>query len=315
MNQRLSTHKHWRRLIEVALVFLALFGPQLAFAQPAPDTEARFAEAKRRGDEAMDARRPQDALTAYIEAYAIKPDPVLLFNKGRALQMLGDYPQAMTQLESFEKEASPELLARVPGLQKMLADLRQRVTTIVIACDVDGAEIRVRDRPIGKCPLRNPYVALAGDAKIDVLAEGYFPWKRELPLPPGGVAAVEVHLVSKVSSGLLVVKSTIPAAIVVVDGNRAGNAPIELSVTKGAHAIEVSRDGYKPAKVETTVDAGQTREVTVPLERESSILTRWWFWTGIGVLAAGGITLGIVLTAEKDPTPGTLGVVSGGLHF
>src|SRR6185295_7621747 len=71
---------------------------------PAAD-QARASELKQRGDVAMDALRYGEAVDAYVQAYAISKDPALLYNRGRALQALGDFPGALEALESFSAAA------------------------------------------------------------------------------------------------------------------------------------------------------------------------------------------------------------------
>jgi len=301
----------------LVIASLSSVAPRVALAdegEQAPDL-ARAAEIKKRGDEAMVSGRPADALAAYVEAYAISKDPALLYNKGRALQALTEYPQALAELEAFDREAPPELKARVPGLARMIADLRQRITTVSIDCDVEGAVVRIRDRTVGKCPISSPVTINAGNARMEVTAEGYFPWQRDIELPGGGVASFDVHLTSKAKAGILVVKSTVPNVDVSIDGKVVGIAPVEASLDAGPHTLELRRSGYRPARTTAIITAGERRELEVPLEAEPGIFGRWWFWTGVGVLVAGGVTLGVALTTEKDPVPGTVppGVVRGGL--
>lgn len=276
---------------------------------------ARVAEIKKRGDDAMDTGRPADALTAYAEAYALSKDPALLFNKGRALQALGDYPQAIVELEAFDKAASPELKARVPGLAKLIDSVKQKVTTVTISCDVDRALIRLRDRTLGRCPMIQPVVVNAGPGRLEVSAEGYFPWQRELALPPGGTGSFDVHLASKTTSGILVVSSAVANALVSVDNKTIGQVPAETTVPAGTHEVMVTREGYEPTKSSVIVSAGERREVNLGLQREAGVLGRWWFWTGVGVVVLSGVAVTIALTTEKDPEPGTVppGVVKGGL--
>jgi hypothetical protein len=280
------------------------------------DVAARVAEIKKRGDAAMDSGRPADALAAYVEAYSLAKEPALLYNKGRALQALGEYPQALEELEAFDKTAPPELKARVPGLAKMIVELRARVTTVSIACDTMAARVRLRDRTVGTCPLPPTLVVLAGHATLEVTAEGYFPYVRELDLPPGGVSSLDVRLASRATSGILVVKSNVANTVVTIDGKGFGMVPVEASLKPGPHALELRRDGYRPASTQAILAAGETKQVDVPLEAEGTIFGKWWFWTGVGVIVAGGVVVALALTTEKSPEPGTVppGVVTGGLQ-
>jgi len=293
--------------------FILGFGLSLAGSAFADDDPAAI---KKRGDDAMDSGRPADALVAYEAAYALSKDPALLYNKGRALQALTEYPRALEELEAFDKTAPVEMKARVPGLAKMIADLKQRTTTLSIVCDVDGAQVRLRDRTLGRCPILHPVVVNSGPGQLEASAEGYVSWTRDVSLPGGGSASFDIHLLSKTKGGVLVVRSAVPNVDVAIDGKRLGQTPVEANLDAGSHVLELTRDGYRKATTTAVVGAGERREVEVPLESEPSIFSRWWFWTGVGVLVATGVTIVIVANTEKDPDRGTVppGVVVSGLQ-
>lgn len=304
-----------KNALSVAVLAMVLSSSALAWSQePSPDA-ARAAEIKKRGDAAMDTGNPADAYAAYVEAYAITKEPALLYNKGRALQALGDFPRAIQELRAFEQAAPPELKQRVPGLARMIADLESRVTTVTIACDTMRAQITFRDRHVGTCPLAEPLVVVSGRAKLEVSADGFFPYSKEVDLPPGGRSSFDVRLKSRATVGVLVVKSPVPNADVSIDGESSGMAPTESFVAPGEHAIELRREGYHPAKTRAVIAAGERREIEVPLDVDGGIFSRWWFWTGVGVVVAGGVALAVALNVEKSPEPGTVppGVVTGGL--
>ncbi len=282
---------------------------------PSPESTSRAVEIKKRGDDAMDGGRPADALTAYVEAYALTKDPALLYNKGRALQGLGEYPQALDELEAFEKEATPELRSRVPGLAKQLMQLRDRVTTVSIACDTMGARVRFRDRSLGRCPLPNSLRLASGRGTLEVIADGYFPYIREVDLPPGGAASLDVRLASKATTAILVVKSNVPNTEVSIDGKPFGMVPVEAMLNPGSHALELHREGYKNASTSAILGPGERRNMELALQAEGGVLGKWWFWTAVGAVVAGGIVTVFALTKEKSPDAGTVppGVVRGGL--
>jgi hypothetical protein len=282
---------------------------------PSPESTARAAEIKKRGDDAMDGGRPADALTAYVEAYALTKDPALLYNKGRALQGLGEYPHALDELEAFEKAAPPELRARVPGLAKQLMQLRERVTTVSIACDTIGARVRFRDRSLGQCPLPKRLRLTSGRGTLEVIADGYFPYIREIDLPPGGAASLDVRLASMANTAILVVRANVPNTEVSIDGKPFGMVPVEAMLSPGSHALELHREGYRSTSTSAILTPGERRNVEVALQAEDGVLAKWWFWTAVGAVVAGGVVTVIALTTEKSPDAGTVppGVVRGGL--
>jgi hypothetical protein len=312
-----NTVKLPKPLFLVVFVVGLLVSPLQARADDAPlsPEQTKAAEIKKRGDEAMESGRPADALTAYTEAYALSKDPALLFNKGRALQALGEYPQALNELDAFDKTAPPDLKSRVPGLAKLIDGVKQKVTTITITCDVDRAQIRLRDRTIGRCPMIEPIVVNAGKGRLEVTADGYFPWTRDLDLPAGGTGSFEVHLSSKATMGIIVVKSNVANTVVSIDGKPIGQVPAEANLDAGTHEVTLSHEGYEQAKRSAVVFAGERRELDVPMQAEASILKKWWFWTAAGVVVLTGVAVVVIATSEKSPEPGTVppGVVKGGL--
>jgi hypothetical protein len=296
----------------------ALAAPSTARADDTKPADADIAaELKRRGDEALLAGKPAEALAAYDDAYAKRPDPALLYNKGRAHEALGDYPRALENLEQFEKLATPELRQRVLGLSTLIADFRKKVASLAVICDVEGATIRLRDRTIGTTPLSNVVRVNAGPGTLEVLKEGYFPYKTDVVLPGGGIASFDVKLSSRLTSGLLVVTSPVVGARATVDGKSEGTVPLEVVVGSGPHRIELTRDGYHPASSSVVLAAGERRSVDLPLEATAGVTSKWWFWTAIGVGLAAGVVGVIVLTTEKDAGDGSIapGRISAGLSF
>lgn len=75
---------------------------------------------------------------------------------------------------------------------------------------------------------------------------------------------------------------------------RAGSASAPLSVS-------VPGDPSKLAPLGTSNTASASGD---------SIFTKWWFWTAVGVVVAGGVTAAVLLTPSNDPPNGSLGTVT-----
>lgn len=162
-----------------------------------------------------------------------------------------------------------------------------------------------------------PVVVNAGKGTLEVTADGHNPWQRDIDLPGGGTASYDIHLGAKNTTGILVVTSSTPSAEVAIDGKPSGMAPLETSVSAGTHTVELRRDGYKPMKTSAVIGAGEKKQVDLTLESEPGILGKWWFWTGIGVVVAGGVAVVIAVNTEKEAESGTVppGRVVGGLSI
>lgn len=273
--------------------------------------EAKATEYKIKGDEALDRKRFEEAVAAYDASYALRPNAALLYNRGRALEFLARYPEALASIERFSTEAPADLRARVPGLEKLLGDLRARVGSITIACHSRGARVLLDRRQIGVCPVPSALRVNAGKQVLEVFAEGFFPYRREVELRGGSNVDVEVRLTSREQSGLLVIKSTLGGVDVHVDGLDLGVAPAEAGLAPGPHRVEVDKDGFDRTTTQVVVQRGERKELFLdPLERPP-ITKRWWFWAGLGAVVVGATTTVVLLTTERptgsgDFSPGRL---------
>lgn len=273
-------------------------------AQPAQPAEKTAAELKAEGDASFDAFAYGDALRAYEKAYELSQDPALLFNRGRALQALGRYPEALTMFERFDSEASPALHAKVPGLAKLIAEVRARVGTLHVTCNVTGAQVIVGDRILGETGTLEDVRLVAGNITVEVRKEGFFTVKRQVQLTGGGTANVDVKLQSRSTSGVLAVSVEPAAARVTVDGTFEGNAPIELIVPAGTHEVRLTRDGYEPLTSKAVVQADGRADLRLTMQPTPSVFSRWWFWTGVGAVVVSGVAIGVALSTNKSPPSG-----------
>ena len=289
----------------LAWVMLCLATTGTAHAELTPEAAAKATQLKEQGNKAMDGLRYQQALALYAEAYGLTQDPSLLYNKGRALEALGDIPEALAAQEEFEAKASPELKQKVVGLSKLLLELRSRVSVLELHVNVEDAEVRVGNRVVGTTAQKR-FVLNAGKATIKVQREGFFPAERELTLGGGQTTVLDLPLLSKAERGVLAVRSSVAGSLVTVDGIAFGMVPTETPVMPGTHRIHLSHDGYKPTDSTAVIAAGETKQLDLSLEAETPLYKKWWFWTGIGLVVAGGVATTIALTTEKSPTKGSI---------
>jgi hypothetical protein len=301
-----------------AWLSLAITPPATAQAPaPSADAEARAAELKRAGDAAIDSMHYGEAVDAYTKAYSLVQDPALLYNRGRALQALGDFPAALEALEGFESTANADLKARVPKLADLIGEVRAKVATLALTCNVAGARIVLRDKIVGTTPIGKPLRFNAGAASVEVTAEGYFPYTKSVDLPAGGVLDLDVALVPKGKAAILTLRAPMPGTVALVDGKVVGNPPVEVMVDAGSHKIVARAQGYADTETSFVIQVGERKEIDLTLERKPGITSQWWFWTGLGVVVAGGASLAAALLIEKSPSQGDLppGIVRAPIHF
>lgn len=260
---------------------------------------------KAAGDQAMQTVRYEQALEAYDRASEIEPAPILLFNRGRALQALKRYPEALAAITAFKEQAPPELAAKAGDINELLANLRRQVARIEIKCDVPDARVVLDGQLLGVTPLPTPRAVNAGRAHLSVTADGYLPFERDVVLPAGAEERIVVTLVHRKSEGRLTVTSVV-GAIAFVDGVRLGSVPAEVTLPTGRHLIRIEHAGYLPSETRVEVAAAQHRVLRFPLERRGSLLGQWWVWTSAALVVATGVTVYALATTERSPTSGDI---------
>jgi hypothetical protein len=134
----------------------------------------------------------------------------------------------------------------------------------------------------------------------------------------GGPLTVRLALVALPRTGKLRLRVSQARAEVRMDGRVIGVAPLEVELDAGGHSLEVSARGFALHRSEVLITAGQQRLVDVVLEKEQGpmrkerIYEKWWFWTAIGVVAAGGAAVAIAVPLSGQTEPPLVGTLSPG---
>lgn len=120
------------RSVAAVLVLVAL-----SAASAHADALADSTRLRQEGNEATLAMRYSDALQLYQRALAAAPDQVgLHYSLARAHQFLGEYPEALAELQRFVDEAPREAKAKVGKLDELFAQLRPRVSKLQLTCNI-----------------------------------------------------------------------------------------------------------------------------------------------------------------------------------
>jgi hypothetical protein len=145
-------------------------------------------------------------------------------------------PEALEKIQAFKASAPEDVRRLVPDLEKLIAELRARVGTLIVSCNVEGARVLVDHTVVGQAPLE-PLARNAGAATLDVEADGYFPFHQSVELKGAETFTVAVNLLRRDSNGILVVSGSSPGADVTIDDQPAGAAPAEKMVPPGTHKL------------------------------------------------------------------------------
>jgi hypothetical protein len=272
----------------------------------APAVAAAQADPKARGDRAMDEGRFADALAAYDEAAAANPGaPTILYNRGRALEHLGRHAEAYDALVRFRASAPADLLAKVPGLDRLIAEIRAKVALITVRADVAGAEVFVRGRSAFRTPREGPIAVDPGPVAIEIRAPKHAPYSKTLEVAPGETHVVDAVLRPEAALGALRVRPDVPTATVQIDGRPvAPSTAVPLS--EGRHEVVVREPGHEERRLEAFVQAGATTDVDVTLRRDPGLTSRWPFWVAVGAVVVGATVTTIVLLSERSADRGNV---------
>ncbi|HKU44893.1 MAG TPA: PEGA domain-containing protein, partial [Polyangiales bacterium] len=210
----------------------------------------------------------------------------VLFEQGHVLR-----PSARTLrgmgMASFELK---EYVRSEQELNAALVDLRQPLTA---AQRKEAVALLLRlERYIGKLDVRTVPVnatvtldgrAISGETKVDLgrheltaQAPGHRTLTREISVEGGKTQLVEL---------------TLPAVQEEVSAPAPEPTPAPAAALSGRAA---------PAPSDTDTHTAS----------DSGVLGKWWFWTALGVVAAGGVTAAVVLTSKSStepPVPGNTG--------
>lgn len=163
--------------------------------------------------------------------------------------------------QTVEVKASQQTKVRA----ELAATLSGGVGVVRVLSDAQGARAFIDGTDMGPVPVDIKDVK-AGEHIVQVKAPGFQPSERRVTVTAGGSQIMKFDLNTEAAgdTGLLKVVSTVPEALVFIDGAQVGKVPQEQRVGSGDHPVVVRLDGYKQFEQKVRVEAGQS--VTVQAE-------------------------------------------------
>lgn len=127
--------------------------------------------------------------------------------------------------------------------------------TLLVIASVPGTRVIIDGVKTGTAPVTLDAVT-PGTHVVEGDKKGYDRAQATVKVVAGEQAVVKLDLaIAKERYGSLAVRSSVPGAIVYVDGSSRGRAPVELpKVTLGDHAVVVRKKGFMDFKATCTVE-------------------------------------------------------------
>ncbi|HMA94971.1 MAG TPA: PEGA domain-containing protein [Polyangiaceae bacterium] len=270
---------------------------------------------KERGDQAMDKGDFAAAAEAYRQGNQIQHHPAFDFNLARALQGLGRFAEALDSLERFGREATPELLARVPGFDAMLAELQGNVGELILDGVPKAAKVTGNARDLGEFEPGRRIRCNRGMLELSIVSEGYEPISRRVTIVAGKPTRVSVEWRRVDDRATIRIDASVPAARVSIDGRSMGQTPLEARLRSGSHHLRLDHPDCPALETDIVVRPRESRRLTIEMPHHAPLWAKWWFWTSAAALAAGIVIAGVALSSSKPATAGDIqpGIVSAPL--
>jgi hypothetical protein len=246
----------------------AVAGPGRALAQPADELVAE-------GIALREAGHDERALALFRRAYDRSRSVRALTQIALAEQALGRWVEAERDLERALRSTDTWIEQRRDLLERELARMRSRLGSLRVEANVPNATLRVSDRTF-ELARAKPVRVVAGEQAIEVRADGYLPVRRTVRVPAGGLARESVHLLPAGGSGAAAGGDFGSEAL--MPDRPPGPSPSEPG------GRDADRDDRGPGD-------------------DGSVASKWWFWTLVVGIAAGGAAVALALTdGADDPT-------------
>jgi tetratricopeptide (TPR) repeat protein len=248
-----------RRLVSVVVL---LVGLAMGAAPAAAQKSYDKGEVKRAYDEGtkyFSLGNFPKAIEFYTRAFELKPDPVFLYNIAQCHRLAGDLAQALFFYKSYLRSA-PKAANR--------AEVEGRIGDIETTL---ASQREAASKP--------PNDSLEPGAKAGNLEP------RSSATPPRAPAAAAAPTAAAAAARPALPAEDRASATTMASDSESSSLPLPEQVAR-------NQEAKTPAAVDLQAAPAAPRE-------SRSLLTRWWFWTGVAAVAAAAVTVTLVATRQS----------------
>jgi hypothetical protein len=203
--------------------------------------------------------------------------------------------------------------AEVLNLPVVLQPQAPKTGSLLVTADVTGLPVRIDGEPRGNTPLVVDGLAEGEHAvEIDSPGEGYRKFSQIVTVRANERATVEATIRIVPNLGSLRVITSVPGAIISLDGEDIGVAPAaRAGLTPGEHVVMARASGYEPVQQTVTVIAGRERVVSLRFTTPSTDVSRILVRASVpeAIVTVDGIDYGNPPVNIEPAEPGTHSIV------
>lgn len=287
----------------------------LAWCMGAPTLQAQGVDREARqqfdaGVALLHDGRFAEALVRFERARTLREVPAVMVNLALAQRGVGRYVEAERSLARYVELAQGRLdRTRQAEVTRLRAEIQAALAHLTIRVDGEGAAVSLDGRALTAAQRAEAIAVDPGVHVVEVSGEAIETERAQGTLARGQRLTLSLHARPRDVRARLTIEAPADAAVT-VDRRPLGRGPQVVLTSPDAHEVEVRREGYETFRASVTSLARQDERVVVVMRRPvdtapGSIVTRWWFWTGVGALAAG--TTAVVLYATRPTEPAETG--------
>lgn len=177
----------------------------------------------------------------------------------------------------------------VPYSQQVTVLAGQRVTVTMptqgqsslrVLTQAPGAIISIDGEVIGPSPAVREGLA-PGEHIVEASAEGYLPARQTVTVEPGQQRVIALDLEPiQAEPGRILVEANVDGAVVIIDNEERGYAPLVADVPPGPHAVVVRAEGHDEFSTTCSTGPGQDCEISATLAPQQ-VRVRVWVQEGV----------------------------------
>jgi hypothetical protein len=267
-----------------------------------------------RGIELRRAGSDLDALSVFEAALARAPTSTRVkVHLAATHQALGQWVEAERYLsEALRQSDDPYIRRHRPTLENAYEFVAQRLGSLDVVGEPEGAELRLSGRPIGVLPLSAPVRVPIGSYVLEVRKEGYYSVTRPIAMGGGSLLRESVTLGRREAAPAWVVDMARrpPGALDETRGSPRWLTWTLAGAGAGAAAVSAIAFGLREKHASTwngdaCLRPGLTRGQVCPEELDSGRSAERW---GIGAGIVSGVLLGGAAASfllERSPSEGS----------